>query len=159
MILNFEKAGQEEYTEEYKEEIKERVDAAARLFHTGSDCSGRKSILKSKPAFEGLMSKISNSFDGLAQVTITFKENMISTYKTEEGRIDFPIKLRDGGVLHQIVLDALGTSPIEYFDVVHVDDIHLTTSEESSGSTKRSISEDNEDIEDNEEERPSKRAR
>ena len=156
VILNFEKAGQEEYTEEYKEEIKERVDAAARLFHTGSDCSGRKSILKSKPAFEGLMSKISNSFDGLAQVTITFKENMISTYKTEEGRINFPIKLRDGGVLHQVILDALGTSPIEYFDVVHVDDIHLTTSEESSGSTKRSISEDNED---SEEERPSKRAR
>ena len=156
VILNFEKAGQEEYTEEYKEEIKERVDAAARLFHTGSDCSGRKSILEWKPAFKGLMSKISSSFDGLAQVTITFKKKMISTYKKEEGRINFPIKLRDGGVLHQVILEAFRTSPIEYFDVVHVDDIHLTTSEESSGSTKRSISEDNED---SEEERPSKRAR
>ena len=103
------------------------------------------------------MSKISNSFDGLAQVTITFKENMISTYKTEEGRIDFPIKLRDGGVLHQVVLEAFGTSPIEYFDVVCIDNESTTNSmvgsDEVSSSSKRSTCEGSAD------ERPSKRAR
>ena len=92
-------------------------------------------------------------FKGLLQAVSIFREELVSAYKEEEGKLNFPVKLRDGGLLHQDILEALRTSAIEYFDVVHINDGCTIMSEKKPGSSKRSI---NENIE---EERSSKRAR
>ena len=101
----------------------------------------------------GLTNIFPSFFKGLVQVASIFREKLISTYKEEEEKLNFPVKLRDGGLLHQDILGALRTSAIEYFDVVHINDGCTIMSEKKPGSSKRSINENSE------EERPSKRAR
>ena len=100
----------------------------------------------------GLMEIVQDSFKGLVQIASIFREKLASTYKEEEWKVDFPMQLKDGGLLHQDILEAFRTSEIEYFDVVHINDKYTIVSKKP-GSSKRSINEDSE------EERPSKRAR
>ena len=78
---------------------------------------------------------------------------MVSAYKEEEGKVDFPIKLKDGGLLHQDILDALRTSSIEYSDAIPVDDVYSALVGYNLRGSKCCAEEDSED------ERPPKRAR
>ena len=156
VLLKFQKAGYDEFTEDYQTKIERRIHAAARLFHENLNWSGRVDILNLTSMFMELMYKIPDSFKGLVQVASIFRDKLLSAYKKKERKGVFPIKLKDNGLLHQDVLEAFRTSPIEYFDVVHINEVYpitSDTSDENSRSSKRSINEGSED------ERPSKRAR
>ena len=52
-------------------------------------------------------------FKGLLQAASIFREELVSAYK-EEGKKGFSNKLKEGGLLHQDILDALRMSSIEY---------------------------------------------
>ena len=152
ILLEYRKAGFEESTENYKIEIDQRKKNITKLFSMTGDLMHRVNLVNDSWRLMGLTNIIPSSFKGLVQVASIFREKLASTYKEEEWKVDFPIKLKDGGLLHQDILEAFRTSVIEYFDIVHINDKYTIVSKKP-GSSKRSI---NEDVE---EERPSKRAR
>ena len=153
-LLTYQKVGNENYALESNADVQRRTRAAERIFHTDnlSTHIERSSLLKCSN-FETFTEIIPSFFKGLIGVAATFKERLVSTYKEEEGKSIFPIKLKDDGLLHWDILDAFKKSAIEYFDVVYINDNSSTDSEGTPVSSKRSTREDIE------EERPSKRAR
>ena len=153
-LLTYQKVGDENYALESNADVQRRTRAAERIFHTDnlSTHIERSSLLKCSN-FETFTEIIPSFFKGLIGVAATFKERLVSTYKEEEGKSVFPIKLKDDGLLHWDILDAFKKSAIEYFDVVYINDNSSTDSEGTPVSSKRSTREDIE------EERPSKRAR
>ena len=152
VLIEYRRAGFDESTEEYESEIAQRRKYITELFSLRRDLTERSDLLVDGWKLMGLMEIVQDSFKGLVQVASIFREKLASTYKEEEWKVDFPIKLKDGGLLHQDILEAFRTSAIEYFDVDHINDKYIIVSKKP-GSSKRSINEDSE------EERPSKRAR
>ena len=152
VLLGYRKAGSEESTEDYKSEISQRKKNIAKLFSIKQKLTQRSDLVVDAWKLMAFMEVVQDSFKGLVQVASIFREKLALTYKEEEWKVDFPIKLKDGGLLHQDILEAFRTSVIEYFDVDHINDKYTIVSKKP-GSSKRSI---NEDVE---EERPSKRAR
>ena len=153
VLIEYRRAGFDESTEDYESEIAQRKKYITELFSLRRDLTERSDLLVEGWKLMGLMEIVQDSFKGLVQVASIFREKLASTYKEEEWKVDFPIKLKDGGLLHQDILEAFRTSAIEYFDVDHINDKYTIMSEKKPGSSKRSINEDSE------EERPSKRAR
>ena len=153
-LLKYEKAGYkgtaENYITTYKDRIKDRMEVSTIYFQ---NLCRREDLRNEAWEFRKFTNIIPEYFKGLVQVASIFREKLASTYKEEEGKVDFPIKLKDGGLLHQDILDALRSPSIEYFDVVHINILYSRLSEKKSKRSKRSIDEDSE------EERPSKRAR
>ena len=153
VLLECLKAGDEEYTEDYERKILQRRAVADEYFHTYKDGCKREDLLAGIWGLTRITHVVPDYFKGVLQAASIFREKLVSAYKEEEGKVDFPIKLKDGGLLHQDILEAFRTSSNRYFDVIPIDDVYSALLEKKSKGSKRSVGEDSED------ERSVKRAR
>ena len=158
-LLTYEKVGDGNNTPDSNLEIQRRSLAANKIFHLNQCHIERWCHFQNIAAFNGLAVIIPDFFKRLVEVAAIFREKLILTYIKEEGKLVFPIKLMDDGLLHRDILEAFRTSPIENFDVVHIYTKNksatksTTDSDETSESSKRAA------CEDSDEEKPRKRAR
>ena len=150
ILFKYREVGGDKSSEDYEAKVGKRAEVARRLFDIELSHLERLDILKCAELLYRYEEITPHCLKELIAVAVAFSEKLQSAYTEEEGKAIFPIKLMDDGLLHQDILKAFRSSPI---NDAYIDDESTIASEETSVSSKRPICEDSPD------KRPLKRAR